>query len=66
MIVYVLASVVDHAAALPPGEPKVFANRNPKDFDAPDIVSLLAACGCELAVTFDDAWERIAPHCVGP
>ena len=62
----VLASVVSHAAAQPPTEPKVFANRNPKDFDAPDIVSLLATCGCELAVTFDDAWERIAAHCVGP
>jgi hypothetical protein len=62
----VLASVVDHAAAQPPTEPKVFATRNPKDFDAPDIVNLLASRGCELAVTFDDAWKRIAPHCVDP
>jgi predicted nucleic acid-binding protein len=61
-----LASVMNHATAQPPTEPKVFANRNRKDFDAPDIVSLLATCGCELVVTFDDAWKRIEPHCVDP
>jgi len=61
----VLASVIHHATTRPPIEPKVFANRNPKDFDAPDIIRLLAAQGCELAATFDEAWKRIAPHCVG-
>jgi len=59
----VLASTLSHAATQPPTEPKVFANRNPKDFDVPDVVSLLATHGCELAVTFEDAWKRIAPHC---
>lgn len=58
----VLASTVSHAATQPATEPKIFANRNPKDFDAPDIVSLLATHRCELAVTFEDAWKRIAPH----
>jgi len=58
----VLASTLNHAATQPPGEPKVFANRNPKDFDVPDIVKLLATHGCELAVTFEDAWKSIAPH----
>ena len=59
----VLASTVNHAATAPPSEPKIFANRNPRDFDVPDIVSLLAAHGCELAGTFEDAWNTIAPHC---
>ena len=62
----VLASVMDHAATGPPTEPKIFANRNPKDFDVPDIVDLLAAQGCQLVVTFEDAWNRIAPHCSDP
>lgn len=59
----VLASTVKHAATAPPSEPKIFANRNPRDFDVPDIVNLLAANGCELAVTFEDAWDKIAPYC---
>ncbi len=59
----VLASTMSHAATRPPTEPKIFANRNPKDFDVPDIVNLLATHGCELAVTFEDAWRKTAPHC---
>jgi predicted nucleic acid-binding protein len=62
----VLASTIRHAATQPLTEPKVFANRNPKDFDVPDVVNLLATQGCELAVTFEDAWKTIAPHCPSP
>ncbi|HUT93014.1 MAG TPA: hypothetical protein VMY37_26355 [Thermoguttaceae bacterium] len=42
------------------------ADRNPKDFDLPGMVNLLAAHGCEPAVTFEDAWKRIAPDCPSP
>lgn len=59
----VLASTVNHAATRPPTQPKIFANRNPKDFDVPDVVSLLAKHGCDLAVTFEDAWKRVEPRC---
>lgn len=61
----VLASTINHAANCPQAEPKIFANRNPRDFDVPDVVSLLGTHGCELAVTFEDAWNRILPHCPG-
>jgi predicted nucleic acid-binding protein len=59
----VLASTLDHVAAQDPKERKVFANRNPGDFDVPEIVNLLATYGCELALTFADAWKIIAPQC---
>jgi len=59
------AAVFSPAVTQPATEPKLFANRNPKDFDVSDIVSLLATHGCELAVTFEDAWKRIAPHAPG-
>lgn len=55
----VLASTVEHAKTRPPAESKVFANRNPKDFDVRDVIALLAEHGCELAVTFEKAWNRL-------
>lgn len=50
----VFASVDDHLHGAPPG-PKVFVNRNRKDFLTPDVAGRLAQAECKLITSFADA-----------
>lgn len=55
----VYASILEHLRSEALTEPKVFLNRNSRDFLTPDIVADLQEFACEVIPSFDDGLARI-------